>query len=199
MHSPSLFLFQKTLTNSELFHQIKSGDKKAFDLLFLIYYKSLCGFASTFLNDGDEAEDAVQKMFIRLWENRKKLTIPENPKAFLFKSVYFELMKMLRHKTIHANYVSEYVRNFKLNTEESDDYSFFLPLLHKAVEKLPEKCRQIFILNKMEGLTQKEIAEYLEISAKTVENQIAIAVSKLREELKPYLHLLPATLLIYLS
>lgn len=194
-----MFLFQNTLSTSELFHQIKSGDKKAFDLLFLSYYKSLCGFACTFLNDGDEAEEAVQKMFVRLWENRKNLTTPDNPKAFLFKSVYFESMKMLRHKTIHANHVSEYVRNFRLNTEETDDYSFFLPHLHKAVEKLPEKCRQIFILNKMEGLTQKEIAEYLEISAKTVENQIAIAVSKLREELKPYLHLLPATLLIYLS
>lgn len=199
MHSPSLFLILKTLTNSELFNKIKSGDKKAFDLLFLSYYKSLCGFASTFLNDFDEAEDAVQKMFVRLWENRKKLIVPDNPKAFLFKSVYFESMKMLRHKTIHENHISEYVRNFKLNTEQTDDYSFFLPHLHEAVEKLPEKCRQIFILNKLECLTQKEIAEYLEISAKTVENQIAIAVSKLREELKPYLHLLPVTLLFYLS
>ena len=199
MQSPSLFLFQKTLTNSELFHQIKSGDKKAFDLLFLSYYKSLCGFAGAFLNDGDDAEEAVQKMFVRLWEKRKNLIVPDNPKAFLFKSVYFESMKMLRHKTIHSNHVSEYVRNFKLNNEGTDDYTFVLPLLHKAIEKLPEKCRQIFILNKLEGLTQKEIAEYLEISAKTVENQIAIAVSKLREELKPYLHLLPATLLIYLS
>lgn len=187
------------MNTSELFHQINSGDKKAFDLLFLSYYKSLCSFASAFLNDYDEAEDAVQKMFIRLWENRKKLIVPDNPKAFLFKSVYFESMKILRHKTIHENHVSEYVRKFRLNTEETDDYSFFLPHLQKAIEKLPEKCRQIFILNKMEGLTQKEIAEYLEISAKTVENQIAIAVSKLREELKPYLHLLPATLLIYLS
>lgn len=187
------------MTNSELFHQIKSGDKKAFDLLFLNYYKSLCGFAGTFLNDCDEAEDAVQKTFVRIWENRKNLIVPDNPKAFLFKSVYFESMKMLRHKTIHANHVSEYVRNFKLNAEETNDYSYFLTHLHKAVEKLPEKCRQIFILNKLEGLSQKEIAEYLEISAKTVENQIAIAVSKLREELKPYLHLLPTTLLIYLS
>ena len=181
MHSPSLFLFQKTLTNSELFIKIKSGDKKAFDLLFLSYYKSLCGFAGTFLSNRDEAEDAVQKMFVRLWENRKKLTIPENPKAYLFKSVYFESMKILRHKTIHANHISEYARKFRLNIEETDDYSFFLPHLHKAVEKLPEKCRQIFILNKLEGLTQKEIAEYLEITAKTVENQIAIAVSRSEE------------------
>ncbi len=187
------------MNTSELFHQIKSGDKKAFDLLFLSYYKGLCGFACTFLNDSDEAEEAVQKTFIRLWEKRKNVIAPDNPKAFLFKSVYFESMKMLRHKTIHENHISEYVRKFKLNSEETDDYSFFLPYLHKAVEKLPEKCRQIFILNKLEGLTQKEIAEYLEISAKTVENQIAIAVSKLREELKPYLHLLPVTLLIYLS
>lgn len=183
------------MNTSKLFHQIKLGDKKAFDLLFLNYYKSLCGFANAFFYDNDDAEEAVQKMFVRLWENRKKLIIPENPKAFLFKSVYNESMKILRHKTTHSKHITAYFKNLHSTTEETTDYSYFLPHLHNAVEKLPEKCRQIFVLNKMEGLTQKEIAEYLEISVKTVENQIAIAVSKLRDELKPYLHLLPATFL----
>lgn len=183
------------MTETEHFQQIVHGDIKAFDQLFLSNYKRLCSFANTFLNDSHEAEEAVQKMFVRLWENRKKLIIPENPKAFLFKSVYYESMKILRHKTTHSKHITDYFRNLSHANEETTDYSFFLPHLSKAVEKLPDKCRQIFILNKMEGLTQKEIANYLEISVKTVENQVAIAVSKLREELKPYLHLLPATFL----
>jgi RNA polymerase sigma-70 factor, ECF subfamily len=185
----------KTLTEIVLFQQIVHGDKKAFDQLFLSNYKRLCSFANTFLNDSYEAEEAVQKMFVRLWENRKKLIIPENPKAFLFKSVYHESMKILRHKTTHSKHITDYFRNLRPADEERTNYSYFLPHLNKAVEKLPDKCRQIFILYKMEGLTQKEIANYLEISVKSVENQVAIAILKLREELKPYLHLLPATFL----
>ena len=160
-----------------------------------MYYKSLCRFSLTFTSNADDSEEVVQKFFVRLWENRKKLEIPENSKAFLFKSVYYESMKFLRRKNTHEKYLSEYLKHSDLNDNEKTDFSAFLPCLHKAIEKLPEKCRQIFILNKLEGLTQKEIAEYLGVSAKTVENQVAIAISKLREELKPFLHLLPATLL----
>lgn len=70
--------------------------------------------------------------------------------------------------------------------------------LNNAIESLPEKCRQIFILNKIEGLTQKEIANYLDISTKTVENQVANAIIKLRIELKPILHLLPGCIVLFL-
>jgi len=183
------------LNDSELLYRVKSDDKKAFDELFLMYYKSLCRFSLTFIGSADDSEDVVQRIFVRLWENRKKLEIPENTKAFLFKSVYFESMKFLRHKNTSEKHLSEYFTTTRLNSDEDADYTTFLPYLHKAIEKLPEKCRQIFILNKLEGLTQKEIAEYLGISAKTVENQVAIAISKLRVELKPYMNLLPVYLL----
>ena len=104
-------------------------------------------------------------------------------------------MKLLRKNNTREKYISEYFSRFKLNQNETEDYSPILPYLHKAIEKLPGKCRQIFILNKLEGLTQKEIAEYLGISVKTVENQVAIAVSKLRDELKPFMHLFPIGLI----
>jgi len=174
------------------------GDKKAFDQLFLLYYKNLCRFALTVVHDADESEEAVQKIFVRLWENRKKLIIPDNPKSYLFKSVYFECIKLLKHKNTREKYISEYFFYSGTENNETEDYTLFLPHLNKAIEKLPAKCRQIFILNKLEGLTQKEIAEYLDVSVKTVENQIAIAVSKLRDELKPFLHLLPTTLLFFI-
>lgn len=182
------------MKDKELLYRVKTNDKKAFDKLFLFYYKDLCRFALTFVKSADDSEDVVQRLFVSLWENRKKLEIPENVKAYLFKSVYFESMKFLRHKKTSEKYLSNYLTYFSPVDDNDTDFSVFLPYLHKAIEKLPEKCRQIFILNKMEGLTQKEIAEYLEISAKTVENQVGNAISKLRKELKPYLHLLPASL-----
>nr|WP_262921419.1 RNA polymerase sigma-70 factor [Maribellus maritimus] len=189
-----MFLFQK-VTDTELFKKLTSGNKKAFDQLFLRYYKNMCRFSLTFVHDTNDSEELVQKLFVRLWENRKKLEAPEDIKAFLFKSVYYESMKLIREKNTRKKYISEYFLNFKLIQEEPEDYSTIMPYLNKAIQKLPERCKQIFILNKLEGLTQKEIAEYLGISIKTVENQVAIAISKLREEVKPFLHLIPATLL----
>jgi RNA polymerase sigma-70 factor (ECF subfamily) len=186
------------LTETKLFKQITLGDKEAFDQLFHLNYKSLCRFALTFVEDADESEEIVQKIFVRLWENRKKLIIPNNTKSFLFKSVYFECLKFFRQKQIHEKYISKYVKYINTNTDDKEDYTAFLPHLYTAIEKLPKKCQQIFILNKIEGLTQKEVSEYLEISVKTVENQITIAISKLREELKPFLHLLPATVLFFI-
>ncbi len=183
------------MKETNLFSRIKTGDKKAFDELFLQYYKNLCSFSLTFTQNLEDAEDVVQKVFVRFWENRKKLEIPENPKAFLFKSVYFESIKLLRQRNTQQKYLSE-LYTFSGQNEEPADFSLILPILYKAIEKLPEKCRQIFILNKLEGLTQKEIAEYLSISVKTVENQMSIAFSKLREDLKPYLYLLPGSLLL---
>ena len=183
------------MKDKELLYRVKTNNKKAFDELFLLYYRDLCRFSLTFVKNADDSEDVVQKFFVRLWENRRKLEIPENVKAYLFKSVYFESMRFLRHKKTSEKYLSNYLSYFSPIDDNDTDFSGFLPHLHKAIEKLPEKCRQIFILNKLEGLTQKEISEYLEISVKTVENQVATAISKLRKELKPYLHLLPATLL----
>lgn len=184
------------MPTNTLFNDIRLGDKKAFDKLFLVYYGELCRFAYTFAKDFDHSEEIVQRMFVRIWENRKKLIEPENEKSYLYKAVYNEYLKHRRSENIRKQYHLSYILNKNDDAGETTSYQQVLPLLNKAIDKLPEKCRQIFVLNKLEGLTQKEIAEYLNISVKTVENQVAIAVSKLREELKPYLHLLPATLLL---
>lgn len=182
------------MKDTELLYRIRTGNKKAFDGLFLLYYQKLCRFAFTFIHDTDESEEIVQRMFVRLWEKRKNLKIPENPKAFLFKSVYYESMKIMRLKNTRKKHESKYISHLIPEQEESEDFSLFLPYLNTSIERLPKKCRQIFVLHKLEGLTQKEIADYLGISVKTVENQVANAILKLKEELKPYLHLLPTAL-----
>ncbi len=166
----------------------------AFDQLFLTYYQELCRFAITFLNDTDESQEVVQKVFIRIWENRKKMVCPENEKSVLYKAVYNECLNSIRHKNTREKYKLNYF--LQLDFTETEDRQEELREIQSrislAIENLPAKCRQIFILNKIEGLTQHEIADFLGISSKTVENQVANAVTKLRIELKPVLHLLPA-------
>ena len=187
-------IFNGTLKNQNLFELIIRGDKKAFDELFLLYYSELCRFALIFLRDQDESEEAVQRMFVRMWENRRRLTLPDHIRSFLLKSTYNECLKTIRaqstRKKYHQNYYSNFIK------ESSDEIRLeldeFMPHLNKAIANLPEKCRQIFILQKVEGMRQKKMADILNISVKTVENQVAIAISKLRTELKPVLHLLPA-------
>lgn len=160
--------------------------------MFLLYYKELCRFAIVLLNDRDDSEEVVQKLFVRLWEKRKHLTQPENTKSFLYKSVYNECLKHLKSKVTREKYNLKFALQSEMdgNSTENNDLSAFLPHLKNAIDKLPTKCREIFVLHKLEGYTQKEISEILGISTKTIENQIAIGISKLRTELKPFLHLL---------
>ncbi len=183
---------------NSLFILIKGDDKKAFDQLFLKYYSDLCRFAITFLNESDEAEDVVQKIFIRLWENRNKLIIPKNEKAFLYRSVYNECLNSVRNKNTRERNYLQYFLELDTSPSEQDPNPEIHKIVNRSINNLPVKCQEIFILNKIEGLTQKEISEYMGISAKTVENQVANAISKLRVELKPILHLLPAGLIWFL-
>lgn len=184
------------------FEQIINGDKKTFDELFLLYYEELCRFALVFLHDEDESEEAVQRLFVRLWENRRSLSVPDNIRAYLFKSAYNECLKSIRTQSIRKKHLQNYSSYIKSPSEEdTPELDQIMPYLNMAISTLPDKCRQIFILHKVEGMKQKEVASILNISVKTVENQVAIAVSKLRSELKPVMHLLPEGLLflIYLN
>lgn len=182
------------MTDTNLFQRIAHGDKNAFDELFLFYYTDLCRFALVFIRDKDSSEEMVQRVFVRIWEHRTRLSQPDNIKSYLFKSVYFECLKCLRSQSVRKkHYENSYFRFINDSTDSHDDDSAqIMPYLNAAIEKLPGRCRQIFILNKLEGMRQKEIAELLDISVKTVETQIAIAIVKLRTELQPILHLLPA-------
>ncbi len=180
------------MKRTNFFELIRNGDKKAFDEMFLLYYKELCRFAIVFLHNRDDSEDVVQKLFVRLWEKRKYLTQPENTKSFLYKSIYNESLKHLKSNATREKCNLQFAlqTRMEVNNIETTDLSSFLPHLKNAIDKLPTKCREIFVLHKIEGFTQKEISEILGISTKTIENQIAIAISKLRTELKPFLHLL---------
>jgi RNA polymerase sigma-70 factor (ECF subfamily) len=177
------------LNDKELINDIYEGNSNAFKYVFDLYYVHLCRYVTNFTSDPDVAEDIVQSCYVSLWKQRKKIIFTSSLKSYLYKSCYNGYIDFYRkNKTISEHleklrYIE--VQRFQTDLEfNSENLSLKKKKLEKAIDNLPEKCRQIFILNKYEGLQYKEIAEDLNISVKTVENQIGIALKRLREELQ---------------
>ncbi len=176
-----------------LFSLVKQDNKSAFDTLFRKYYVRLCRYTCHFIASTPEAEEIVQQVFIRLWEQRQQISINTSLLAYLYTSVRNQSMNELKKEKIRRHYEEEFVIQKSL-TEETTTGNPGEEKLKRAIEKaclqLPPKCREIFELSRNDGLTYEEIAEYLSLSKKTVENQMAIAFQKLRQQLQPYLHML---------
>lgn len=158
-------------------------------------------FAKVYVLSEEEAENIVQDVFTDLWERKLLLSVPVNLAAYLFTSVKNKCLNYLRHQTVKreiADQVQEEHRltmQASLNSLEAFDHDFFSEqetqkIINSALDSLSDRCRQIFIMSKIEGKKQKEIAAELNISVNTVETQMGIAYKKLRIELKDYLPLL---------
>ena len=175
--------------------------KENFDSIYINNFTRLFLFAKEYVLFDEEAENIVQDIFLMLWEKREALRVDVSLTAYLFTLVKNKCIDFLRHQMVEQMY-SENVKheyneelNVKLFALESFDHNFsseedIETLLRNAIDKLPERCRLIFIKSRIEGKKYKEIAEELNLSVNTVEGQISIALKKLREELKDYLPLL---------
>ncbi|MGQ8335337.1 RNA polymerase sigma-70 factor [Sunxiuqinia sp. A32] len=167
------------------------GDEIAFKYFFDTYYDDLCNFVNSYLRDTTLSEDIVQNIFIYLWEKRKLLPSDCSIKSYLYTASKNKSLNFLRNQKSR----NQILENFKIAGQNeffeysSDQYMEFEELktiIENAVNNLPAKCKTVYQLSRNEGLTNKEIAERLQISVKTVENQITIAIKKLKENLQPY-------------
>jgi len=154
-----------------------------FEEVFHLYYSPLCNYASKIVGDDSIAEDLVQNLFIQLWENNK-LDIVKKYEHFLVRATKYKCIDFLRTKRVEKEV---YLDNIP------EDYSITLydlaeediePLLHYFVAKLPPKTREVFLLSRNSGLTYKKIAKEMDISVKTVENQMGRALRMMRALLK---------------
>lgn len=165
--------------------EIKNGNHNALKKVFETFYRPLCNFALQFLNDRDQAEEVVQGLFVKLWEKRTGITIETSLKNYLFSSVRNQCLNLIQHekvKKIHEGPIREAL--FSDNAEE--EYFIGSELTSRiafAVESMPEKRREIFRLSREEGLKYREIAEKLNLSIKTIETQMGLALKYLRENL----------------
>ncbi len=180
------------------FERIRQGDVKEYEKMFRTYYQALCNYACTFLKDPDEAEETVQQVFVNIWNKREQISITTTLQAYLYRAVNNASLNRLRHEKVrnqHRDHVQamqspvvEHTAQEVISRELSREIS-------KAVESLPEKCRETFEMSRYEGLSYAEIAERHGVSIKAVEKQMGKALRILRVALSEYLPLI----LIYLS
>nr|WP_321454173.1 RNA polymerase sigma-70 factor [uncultured Carboxylicivirga sp.] len=184
--------------NKTLFICDLYDNDKWFDILFKEHYQALCRFALTVIPLENLAEEAVQNVFVNIWEKRKTITVKSNIKGLLYQSVYNESIRLRKKRLKTKEYESEYVDQLlpDFDNQDQPDITFIKQAISNAIANLPEKCRDIFIMHRKEGLSNIEIAEYLGISVKTVETQMAIAIKKLRTELSPIVKHLPIILIL---
>lgn len=166
--------------------------KKTYVSLFKKHYSNLMFYASRFV-DEDEAEDIIQDVFFELWNRRDKVEFGDNIKSFLYRSVYTKALNVIKHKNIVENYNAEETELYNSriefyqpdNTEvikRIEDFELRKEINH-AINSLPEKCREVFKLSYIYNHTNKEIADVLGLSLRTVEAHMYKALKFLREKL----------------
>lgn len=170
-------------------------DAKAFERVFRMYYPELTLFANRFLNDLDLSQEIVSDTFTYLWEKRESLVPMDSLKSYLYKMVQNRCLNYLKHKKVENEYISYLQRSgFMQSATESFIHLYnekdLRADIDKAIDALPEKCKAVFKLSRFSHLKNREIADTLNISQKTVERQITIALEKLRHSLRYHLLLL---------
>ncbi|HEX7583263.1 MAG TPA: RNA polymerase sigma-70 factor [Prolixibacteraceae bacterium] len=183
----------------ELYLKLKEGDERAFQTLFRKYYSAMCHFANQFLNDKELAEETVQDMFVKIWEKRQTLTIETSVKHYFFRSVRNHCLNQIQHEKIKKQYASRILESAhqEINTEQYYIEVDLIRRIENSIDSLPPKRQEIFRLSREQGMKYKEIAEALNISVKTVEAQMGLALKHLRNELKDYSNHLMTLLLIF--
>jgi RNA polymerase sigma-70 factor (ECF subfamily) len=158
--------------------------------IFKTHYLQLCNYAYIFLKDTDESEDVVQGVFYQLWKKKDSTEITTSLKSYLFTAVRNNCLKKVSHLKIRNQYKENVIHWDDKSSNNTMDKVMGRELeeqINNAIENLPQQCRLIFTLSRQSGFKYAEIAQHLEISVKTVENQMGKALKVLREKLKNYL------------
>lgn len=178
------------IDNSEqaLVDAIRQGSSGAFERFFKSHYQALCGFAATYVKDADAAEDIVQNTFLTIWQKREGLELRQSLKSYLYTSVRNACLNKLKSEKIRDQYRADNIGSEE--NGESSDHLEEMELserISKAIVEMPPERQKIFLMSREEGLKYKEIAEKLNKSIKTVENQMGKALKYMREELADFL------------
>jgi RNA polymerase sigma-70 factor, ECF subfamily len=172
--------------DSEIAGRIRRGDIGQFESLFRSSYVSLVKYARTLINDRDTAEEIVQDLFVRLWQEREKIKIESSLNGYLFRSVHNKCLHYIEHRKVMERHAEEMSARKPDTIEDPSDILHFKELQARIaiiLERLPERCGRIFCMSRFEGLKYSEIAEKLSVSVKTVEASMGRALKEFRKEL----------------
>ncbi len=170
--------------------KIQGGDIVEFERLFVKYYEPLVRHADKILNDLDTAEDTVQEFFYNFWKNRESFTPKLSLNAYLYRSITNNALRHREHMAIRRTY-TEHVLSGVSETEFADvpenvEMSDLKKAINATLQQMPERCSQVFRMNRFEGKKYREIAEILSISVKTVEADMGKALQMFRKSLEEY-------------
>ncbi|MGI6573052.1 MAG: RNA polymerase sigma-70 factor [Fermentimonas sp.] len=184
------------------------SDLQSFNNLFNEYHERFIRFALSYVKEKHIAEDFVSEAFIAFWENREQLLSNTKPQAYILTVIKNKCLNHLQHVQVRQraekelNDHAEWVLSTRISTLQACDPEFIFSneiqqIIESTLNKLPKKTRQIFLLNRYQGLSYKDIAEQMDLSIKTIEFHISKALSRLRFSLKDYILFLPLLFCLY--
>lgn len=172
--------------DKEFVIRLKNEDYSAFDALFKKYSEPVYAFSLSITKESYSAEDITQLVFIKIWQKRELLDEFLSFKSFLFRITYNEVVSWIRKANSEKRRISHYAGSHSFESDETAtlvEFNNINSIAEQIIEQLPEKRKEIFKLSREQGLTNREIAEKLDISVKTVENQMSAALKLLKEKL----------------
>lgn len=170
-----------------IIRRIRQGDVEQFESLFRSSYVSLVRYARVIIKDSDTAEEIVQDLFFRLWQDRGKLKIESSLNGYLYRSVHNKCMHFIEHRKVIEKHAEEMSSMQQTTQEDPSDILSYEELRGRVtsiLKKLPDRCGQIFYMSRFEDMKYSEIAEKLSVSIKTVEADMGRALKEFRKELK---------------
>jgi len=187
--------------DNELCHLMKNGEAEAFCEIYERYWEKLYRYIFNRTNSADVAFEITQDVFVSLWQRRQEVSFHSSLSAYLFSSVRYGLIRHIKNSRLKEDYFKDFSLYLSNQRDNSIEEKLNLHLLEEAVEKsvkdLPERCQEIFRMSRYQNLSIKEISERLNISHKTVENQLSIALKHLRKSLGEFMLLILTTNLFY--
>lgn len=178
-------LEKKIYEDFELLALLKNGDQRAINLIYNQYWKGMYLAAYAILGDNDYAQDIVQEVLLQLWIRKDEVKI-DHLKAYLFTAVRYKVLTYMRSANNRKVFLEDHEIEQLAGVENLNDNLYvndIKNLLAKEVLALPERCRQVFELSRVEFLTNSQIADRLGITVKAVESQMTIALRRLRNKL----------------
>jgi RNA polymerase sigma-70 factor, ECF subfamily len=184
------------LREKELINGLQLGNRSTFDFLFRSYYTGLCSYANSYLKSKDISEEIVQEVFVKLWEKHNKIFIHTSIRAYLYQRVFNTCMNHIKgiqssgFKHVDLEDVS--IRNELMSMDLADEeFSKMFSEdvekdLESAIDDLPDQCREIFRMCRMDNLSYKEIASTLKVSKSTVKTQMSRAMNRILKQMEKY-------------
>ena len=171
-------------TETELIASLQRGSVTAFEILFETYSQKLYRFSFSYLKSETEAEDLVQEVFLKIWQNRSSLKADTSFQSYLFTIAFHAILKCFNNKALQQKFqldLFESLASENPSLEEQLNFETLIARLNQLIEQLPTRRKEIFFKRKKEGKSIQNIAMEMGISEKTVENQITEAMNSLRK------------------